>query len=97
MKKTALNNWFHFSAIRNFKPFELADQSFNNITVKNLVLQTYLAQCPLALLLGIYCNFTLSHFQSVTKTQLEVCLKDIQRYDASHDPITVNYMAIGCK
>ncbi|XP_029202283.2 uncharacterized protein LOC114966535 [Acropora millepora] len=33
--------------------------------------------------------------RSVTKTQLEVCLKDIQRYDASHDPITVNYMAIG--
>ncbi|XP_068699862.1 uncharacterized protein [Montipora foliosa] len=33
--------------------------------------------------------------RSVTKTKLEVCLKDIQRYDASHDPITVNYMAIG--
>ncbi|XP_067055015.1 uncharacterized protein [Acropora muricata] len=33
--------------------------------------------------------------RSVSKTQLEVCLKDIQRYDASHDPITVNYMAIG--
>ena len=40
---------------------------------------------------------SISCFQSVTKTQLEVCLKDIQRYDASHDPITVNYMAIGSK
>lgn len=36
-------------------------------------------------------------FQFVNETSLEVCLKDIQRYDATHDPITVNYMAIGCE
>ena len=24
-------------------------------------------------------------------------MKDIQRYDAHHDPITLNYMAAGCK
>jgi len=33
--------------------------------------------------------------RKVTKTHFEVCLKDIQRYDAVHDPITVNYMAVG--
>ena len=26
-----------------------------------------------------------------------MCLKDIQRYDAHHDPVTLNYMAAGCK
>jgi len=31
----------------------------------------------------------------VTKETFTVCLKDIQRYDANHDPVTVNYMAIG--
>ena len=30
-------------------------------------------------------------------TDFQVCLKDIQRYDAHHDPITLNYMAAGCK
>ena len=36
-------------------------------------------------------------FQSITMTDFQVCLKDIQRYDAHHDPITLNYMAAGCK
>jgi len=26
-----------------------------------------------------------------------VCLKDIQRYNAHHDPITLHYMVAGCK
>ena len=30
-------------------------------------------------------------------TDFQVCLKDIQRYDAHHDPLTLNYMAAGCK
>ena len=33
----------------------------------------------------------------MTKETFTVCLKDIQRYDANHDPVTVNYMAIGSK
>ena len=36
-------------------------------------------------------------YQSITTTDFQVCLKDIQRYDAHHDPITVNYLAAGCK
>ena len=38
-----------------------------------------------------------SFLKNVSKTDFEVCLKDIQRFDAPHDPITVNYMAVGCK
>ena len=34
---------------------------------------------------------------AITTTDFQVCLKDIQRYDAHHDPITLNYMAAGCK
>ncbi|XP_078357011.1 uncharacterized protein LOC144641875 [Oculina patagonica] len=33
--------------------------------------------------------------KSISKTSFDVCLKDIQRFDALHDPITVNYMALG--
>ncbi|KAJ7393392.1 hypothetical protein OS493_006364 [Desmophyllum pertusum] len=34
--------------------------------------------------------------QSVSKSGFRICLKDIQRYDyPNHDPITVNYLAIG--
>ena len=36
-------------------------------------------------------------FQSITTTSFQACLKDIQRYGAHHDPITLNYMAAGCK
>ena len=39
----------------------------------------------------------LSFSQSITTTDFQVCLKDIQRYDAHHDPVTLNYMAAGCK
>ena len=39
----------------------------------------------------------LSFYQSITTTDFQVCLKDIQRYDAHHDPVTLNYMAAGCK
>ena len=39
----------------------------------------------------------LSFSQSITTTDFQVCLKDIQRYDAYHDPVTLNYMAAGCK
>lgn len=34
-------------------------------------------------------------FQSVDKEKFEVCLKDIQRYDAQHDAVTINLMVIG--
>ncbi|KAL9971201.1 hypothetical protein ACROYT_G023699 [Oculina patagonica] len=33
--------------------------------------------------------------ESVSTTEFQVCLKDIQRYDARHDPITLTYMAAG--
>ncbi|KAK2556576.1 Contactin-associated protein-like 5 [Acropora cervicornis] len=33
--------------------------------------------------------------RNVTSTGFEVCLKDIQRYDARHDPVTVNYITAG--
>jgi len=36
-------------------------------------------------------------FQSVSLTEFKVCLKDIQPYNKHHDPVTVSYMAIGCK
>ena len=45
----------------------------------------------------MHLNEYLFNLQSVTINKLEVCLKDIQRYDANHDPITVNYMVIGCE
>ena len=42
-------------------------------------------------------GYFLSFHQSITTTNFQVCLKDIQRYDARHDPVTLNYMAAGCK
>ncbi|CAH3038598.1 unnamed protein product, partial [Porites lobata] len=40
-------------------------------------------------------NAVQEYVKSVSKTNFEVCLKDIQRYDATHDQITVNYLAMG--
>lgn len=45
----------------------------------------------------LYYKLFFSLLKNVSKTDFEVCLKDIQRFDAPHDPITVNYMAVGCK
>ncbi|XP_068753662.1 uncharacterized protein [Montipora capricornis] len=33
--------------------------------------------------------------KNMTSTDFEVCLKDIQRYNRLHDPITVNYITAG--
>lgn len=41
--------------------------------------------------------FAIIFFQSITLTEFQVCLKDIQRYEAHHDPITLNFMAAGCE
>ena len=38
-----------------------------------------------------------SILQDVNVNSFTVCLKDIQPYDGYHDPITVDYMAVGCK
>ena len=39
----------------------------------------------------------ISYFQQVSTSSLDICLKDMQPFDAFHDSVTVNFLAIGSK
>ena len=53
--------------------------------------------CLLHSVIALFAVTTFFHvcFQSVDKEKFEVCLKDMQPYDARHDAVTINLMVIG--
>ena len=91
LKKSPLSITFQNHIIIMYNSY-LVCMHFLKIIIKNLTKKK-----KQLLYFDIKWSFTWVLLQDVDVKGFKVCLKDIQPFDARHDPVTVHYLAVGCE